>query len=616
MSRGEPLGIDLDELVASFEKGVPVHRTVPGGHLDIERPLPVLLLHRSRPGDTATPQLLLGHSATLTVAEDAPQAEVAELLRTIVRSHADHFGAFLVVEVWPCSVADADDGLGFRIVAGAEEEDAQPAQVMRAALDDVSIGRARARVVIDHAPVAPPDRDQLLPDDELRDLGCLLLGLEIPAVYRAGDEGPLYPQSLRVLRRRLARALQETFFEFIRLNTNFELQDHRELGRRKLVAASMEIDRTLATFGAGLDFLLHITPVNTARAFEEFTASGYREEPSFHYRLLPFDPDLLKRELYQLPIEEVPDPTLQSLLREKRVELDRMVTLLEDRDTLRFRPGCTQIYPAVDDVLLADADTILTKVSPGQAGDAWVTPQEFARRAEREIATYAEAAPDMHLTVNLRDDMPGIMVSLGQLHLNASTKIAESRVEPLIHHEVGTHIVTYANGLVQPLKLMSAGLPGYEQTQEGLAMLAEYACGGLGPDRLRLIAARVIAVDMMSRGATFVDIFDRMHVELELRPEAAWSVTMRVTRGGGSTKDAIYLRGLTAVLDHLGSGHPIEPLLTGKIALAQVPLIEELLWRQILERPRVQPRWLEMDGAAERLQRVRDGIAVIDLVDH
>ena len=616
MSRGEPLGIDLEELVASFEKGVPVHRTVPGGHLDIERPLPVLLLHRSRKGDPATPQLLLGHSATLTVAEDAPQVEVSDLLRTIVRSHADHFGAFLVVELWPCSVVDADEGLGFRIVAGGKEEGGQPAQVLRGALDDVYLGRARARVDIDHGPVAPPGRDPLLADDELRDLGCLLLGLEIPAVYRAGDEGPVYPQSLRVLRRRLGRALQETLFEFIRLNTNFELQDHRELGRRKLMATSMEIDKSLATFGAGLDFLLHITPVNTVSAFEGFAASGYREEPSFHYRLLPYDPDLLRRELYQLPIEKVPDPTMQSLLREKRVELDRMVGLLEDRDTPRFLPGSMQVFPPVDDALLAEADTILTKVSPGTEPGAWVTPQEFAQRAEREIASYAGSAPEMHLTVNLRDDMPGIMVSAGQLHLNASTKIAESRVEPLIHHEVGTHMVTYANGLVQPLKLMSAGLPGYDATQEGLAMLAEYACGGLGPDRLRLIAARVVAVDMMSRGASFVDIFDRMHVELELRPEAAWSVTMRVSRGGGSTKDAIYLRGLIAVMDHIASGHSMEPLLTGKIALAQVPLIEELLWRQILEPPRVRPRWLDMDGAPERLQRVRDGISVIDLVEH
>ena len=616
MSRDRPLGLDVEDVVDALDAERPVHREVPGGHLDIERPLPVLIVHRALKSDPATAQLLLGHSATLVASHDVPVSELSDLLRSVVRTQADRFGAFLLIELWAAHDPAPGEGLGFRIVSPSSDEPDQPVQVLREALDRVYLGRSTARVDIAHGTVAPPDHEQLLPVDELQDLGCLFLGLEVPPVYRAGVEGPVYPQPLRVLRRRVARALQETFFEFIRVHTNFELQDHRELGRRKLVDAGTEIDKTLAAFGAGVDLLLHITPVNTASAFKEFAESGYGSEPSFHYRLLPFDPDLLKRELYQLPIEDVTDPTLQSLLREKRVELDRMVSLLEERDTPRFVAGSMQLYPAVDDALLAEADTILSKVDPSDAPAAWVTPREFAVRAEREIELYRDQAPDIQRTVNLRDDMPGVMVSQGRLHLNAITQIAQSRVEPLIQHEVGTHIVTYENGLVQPLLLMGAGLPGYEQTQEGLAMLAEFVSGGLEANRLRLIAARVVAVDMMSHGASFVDIFRRMHRDLELTVEASWSVTMRATRGGGSTKDAIYLRGFIEVLDHIGSGRSLEPLLIGKIALSQVPLIEELLWRQILKPPRLRPRWLDMAGAAERLQLVSEGTTVVDLVEH
>lgn len=613
--KGQALLDGIGDLTDALDQG-PVHLEVPGGFLDIERPLPVLLLHRSSPDDEATPQLLHGHSATLVISQDVLREEVAELLRAIVGAQADMFGAFLLVELWASSDITAVDDLGFRVVTSVSDEPVQPAEALHSALDRVYLGRAEGHVVIDHGDVAPPAQQQVLTDAELRELGCQLIGLEVPAIYRVGETGHAYPHPLRVLRRRVTRALQETFFHFIRVHTNYELKDHRELGRRKLVAAGSDIDRKLAAFGAGLDVLLHITPVNTASAFKEFVASGYSAEPSFHYRLLPFDPDLLKRELYQLPIEEVFDPTLQSLLREKRVELDRMITLLEDRDTPRFLAGSMQLYPAVDDALLAEADSILSKIDPSDTPAAWVTPQEFAARAEGEIAHYAKHAPDIQRTVNLREDMPGIMVSRGRLHLNSVTRIAQTRVEALIQHEVGTHIVTYENGLVQPLLLMSVGLPGYEQTQEGLAMLAEYVSGGLEADRLRLIAARVVAVDMVSHGAGFVDVFRRMHRELELGTEAAWSVTMRATRGGGSTKDAIYLRGLIEVLEHLGAGHPLEPLLTGKIALSQVPLIEELLWRQILKQPRLRPRWLDMDGASERLQRVREGLSVTDLVVH
>lgn len=606
---------DIAGIRAALEEGS-VHRELPGGSLDIERPLPVLLLHRSSPDDDATPQLLLGHSATLVISQDVPAQEIGELLRTVIRPQADRFGAFLLVELWASSDVTSAGDLGFRVVTGVSEEPVQPAQALHDALDRVYLGRSEGHVTIDRGEVAPPAQQQVLTDKDLGDLGCRLIGLEVPAVYRVGETGHAYPHPLRVLRRRVSRALQEAFFDFIRVHTNYELKDHRELGRRKLVAAGSEIDKSLAAFGAGLDVLLHITPVNTASAFKEFVDSGYATEPSFHYRLLPFDPDLLKRELYQLPIEEVSDPTLQSILREKRVELDRMITLLEDRDTPRFLAGSMQLYPPVDDALLSEADTILSKIDPAGSPTGWVTPQDFAERAEEEIALYSKHAPDIQRTVNLREDMPGVMVSKGRLHLNSITRIAQNRVEALIQHEVGTHIVTYENGLVQPLLLMSVGLPGYEQTQEGLAMLAEYASGGLEANRLRLIAARVVAVDMVSHGAGFVDIFRRMHRELELGRDAAWSVTMRVTRGGGSTKDAIYLRGLIEVLEHMGAGHPLDPLLTGKISLSQVPLIEELLWRQILKQPRVRPRWLGMEGASERIQRVREGISVTDLVVH
>lgn len=606
---------DPVKIVERLEKEHPVRCELPGGYLDIERALPLLVVHRVAPGDLATPQLLLGHSAALTVGREQPMAALRDLLGPIVRAQADRFGAFLLLELWPSPDHEMEERLGFRVVAGELDEAPQPAHVLREALEPVRVGRSKALVDITQQEVAPPGLQPLLEADELREMGCLLLGLEVPPVYRAAEGGPVYPQSFRVFRSRLTRALQETFFDFVRVHTNYELEDHRELGRRELVPAGTEIDKSLAAFGAGLDFLLHITPINTKSAFREFVDSNYEIEPSFHYRLLPFDPDLLKRELYELPIEDVSDPAIASILREKRLELDRMVTLLMDRDTPRFRHGSLQLYPAVDDALMAAADTILSKVPASAGPTGWVTPQEFAARAEEEIDLYRAVAPDMQATVTLREDMPGIMVSQGRLHLSATTRIARDRVEPLIQHEVGTHIVTYENGLTQPLLLLGAGLSGYEETQEGLAMFAEYISGGLGGDRLRLIAARVVAVDMMTDGAGFVEIFRRMHYELELTPEAAWSVTMRVLRGGGSSKDAIYLRGLLEVLDHLASGLPLEPLLVGKIALRHVPLIDELMWRKILAAPRLRPRWLDMDGARDRMQRVREGVSLIDLVE-
>ena len=189
------------------------------------------------------------------------------------------------------------------------------------------------------------------------------------------------------------------------------------------------------------------------------------------------------------------------------------------------------------------------------------------------------------------------------------------RVEPLLHHEVGTHVVTYQNGARQPLTLLTIGLPGYDETQEGLAVLAEYLTGGLDPRRLRVLAARVVAVGQMLDGAGFLDIFESLRTDFSIPTRTAWSIAIRVVVGGGSVKDAIYLRGITRILEALAEGSRLDVLLVGKLALDHIPLIQDLLERGVLVEPWIRPRWLDVPGAQERLDRLRAGASVTDLYE-
>ena len=91
-------------------------------------------------------------------------------------------------------------------------------------------------------------------------------------------------------------------------------------------------------------------------------------------------------------------------------------------------------------------------------------------------------------------------------------------------------------------------------------------------------------------------------------------MTSRATYGGGSTKDIIYLRGTERVLGYFAEGRDIDPLLAGKLSLDHVPLVEDLIQQGVLEPPWARPRWLSAPGAAERLERVRQGISVVDLL--
>ena len=71
----------------------------------------------------------------------------------------------------------------------------------------------------------------------------------------------------------------------------------------------------------------------------------------------------------------------------------------------------------------------------------------------------------------------------------------------MVHHEIGVHMVTTINAVNQPLNIFKwASTNTY--TQEGI-VLTEYLSGYLSIKRLKELALRVVAVDMMINGLDF-----------------------------------------------------------------------------------------------------------------
>ena len=204
--------------------------------------------------------------------------------------------------------------------------------------------------------------------------------------------------------------------------------------------------------------------------------------------------------------------------------------------------------------------------------------------------------------------------SSGNLFIGKRVKIPESRVEALIQHEIGTHVLTYVNGLNQPLHQLYCGLAGYDELQEGLAVLSEYLVGGLSPPRFRLLAGRVIAVQMLIDGATFTDTFRELKNRLGFASRSAYIITSRIYRSGGYTKDAVYLRGLVTLLDYLREGGKLEPLLVGKISIKNIPLINELQYRKVLKPALLSPKYLNEPQSLSRLEELRNGKRIFNLI--
>lgn len=291
--------------------------------------------------------------------------------------------------------------------------------------------------------------------------------------------------------------------------------------------------------------------------------------------------------------------------------------MLGDRGTKKFQYGSMQLYGGISPELEDVARQLIAKLPPrGKEGPhpRWVRASEFAELAEREIALYREEYPAMSASVEIRDDIVGLMVSSGNLLIGREVSIPESRVDALLQHEVGTHILTYFNGRAQPFHQLYCGLAGYDELQEGLAVLSEYLVGGLSRPRLRLLAGRVIAVKCLLEGASFIDTFRELNSHLGFEKATTFNLVARVYRAGGLTKDAVYLRGLVRLLDYLRKGGKLESLFVGKISAAHVPIIKELKWRGVLKETPLAPHYMKLAPTRPLLKQLSEGRTVLDLI--
>jgi uncharacterized protein (TIGR02421 family) len=597
-----------------LSRNLRIRRTLPGdGRLRLDRQLPFLCVYRSPPSghDVGTRDLVTTEAAYLFATGEPEYAPgIGRLCRSISETIQEHFGALLLIEIWAEEGGEALAAQhlsrpAFRIVAPECEALAATVAALEAGLHEVKLHGSLADVeVSEAADPAPPELEPLATGCRS---GCVAIGIAVRPVYRGGETTTLFPIVLQSLRRQLAVAIRKAVFAFTGRQAQ-RVAHFEALGPSAMAKASREVDQQLCEISQSFEFLLHSTPVNAEAAWEEFAVSGHRRLPTLYYRPLPYHPTLIKRQLFSVPIEHVEDSTLAHLFEQKQDELGQQLDALKNIGTPGFFYDSLHLHGKPDDSLVQLADDILVRTDDAEdeAGGPHVPILQVAAAAREHIDHYHQRLPDFNAKVQLTDGIASaLMVAHDQLLISQTASIREHRLEPLLHHEVGTHLLTYFNGRQQPLRLLYAGFPGYEALQEGLAVLAEYLVGGLTTGRTRTLAARVAAVHSMIEGASFIETFDLIHRQRGIGAKTAFMTTLRVYRGGGLTKDALYLQGLRDLLGYLRQGHDLEPLYVGKISLAHVPLVQELRRRGLVQPPALLPRFWADPAHQERLAECR-----------
>ncbi len=605
----------LDMVKTCLESGKAVRQDVGAdGRLHIDRPLPFLCVHLTKGEKNLAARDIAAAHASYLIAADIEEA--LPIIDAVGQEMVKRFGDFIVLDVDELEhdILLADDSpflphYEVKVSSSSHGPALNAKSVFIKAVCDAEIRFRTPRIT------SPSSEGEVLWGAPKNALCFPWLSVRFAPIYRQPESGADYPGLRETMIADLFDAGLRAFSAFANDATSIKVSSHRALGRKAFVDAVRRADRSIDDIAASFDFLLSVTPINARHAFKEFQESDFQRAPNFLYRPLGVDVEEQKRKLYSVAFEHLEDPVLYHLYREKQQEIDLQLTMLANLHNPKFQDFSRALYGAVEPELLSLAEDVLARCPPPlQEAVATADCYHVAKRARDMVAAYHAQSPEFDARVEIRDDLPpGLMVSGNKLFVSRHTVMEERRVDALLHHEIGVHLLTYFNGSAQGLRLFRSGLSGYEGVQEGLAVLAEHLAGGMTRERLRLIAGRVVGCAAMLDGASFVDTFRIMTGRLGFDNAGAFNSVLRIFRGGGLSKDAIYLRGLNEIIQHLRNGGALEPFWMGKISAAHFPVMQELTLRGLLRPPSISPGFLAPASAQERLEKIRSGLPIAEM---
>jgi len=411
----------------------------------------------------------------------------------------------------------------------------------------------------------------------------LVIPTEVKKIFMDELSGDAYPLVLEELKAGFKSAISETAAFFVRRYGKKKKTQKADMLSSIISAEVLVLDKKLFSLCKSVETLNFINPINLTVQRNLFFKKHSYISPSFHYKQLDINPYKFREKLYKLPVEDVFDADIQQLYRHVIDNLASKIDLLTTIGTDDFVYNSLKYYgePSPNDI--ANARFLLHL--PNEQYDREV--KTF--NADEAVKYFQEQAKKWRL--NCRVEKSAKIVAKAMVNnekalllINKDVVFNQKELRAYAYHELGIHMLTTINAKQHPLKVFSLGLTGNTHTQEGLAIYSEYRSGSLTIGRLRTIALRVIAVQYMLEQGDFVKTYHTLMNEFDLEKNFAFTLTIRVYRGGGFTKDHLYLKGFRDVLN-LAKDNSIDNLLVGKIGFLDFDITNEIVERGMITKP-------------------------------
>ncbi len=299
--------------------------------------------------------------------------------------------------------------------------------------------------------------------------------------------------------------------------------------------------------------------------------------------------------------------------------IESAIRMLAARGTPEFFEHSRTLYGVPDQPLRFDPATPLELAervheAMTELHEVDLVPPVVRSRTGEQVAAFidgevhehfGDAAPEVVLVDELSANATA---TTSRIKIRRGAKFTTKDAAQLLNHEAFIHVGTGLNGRTQrDIPILAIGHPGTTRTQEGLAVYSEYVSGTLGLDRLRRLADRIVAVQLVIDGADFIELY-RWFLERTPTPEQAFESTRRIFRGapmtGGApfTKDCSYLSGYLSVATFIraaftaGRADTLALLFSGKLDLFSIPALGELRSQGLVKPARFLPPWASDPG--------------------
>lgn len=413
----------------------------------------------------------------------------------------------------------------------------------------------------------------------------LVLATEVKKVFMDEITGTPYPPIIQGLAKSFKKIIVNNSQHYINRLANFNVKKKASLLHGDLQPELVKIDKSLFRLVKNFELLSFVNPANLEAEKTKFFKAKCNYNPEYRYKPLTIDPHIFKAKMFRLDVDSLEDIHFRQIYIDIINAYSDKVDMLSSLGTEKFLYNSLRYFGKSTEQDISNANFLMyCNELPQFEDETLLSTQEVFDIFKLEGEKYG-----FDFKVEQSNSIPSdalVINSKQTVYLKKGAVFSGSRITALLNHEIGVHMVTTKNAELQPLKFLSIGLPQNTHTQEGLAIMSELKSGCLTITRLKELAMRVLGVDMMAKGYDFKSTFHALSEKSTMNHDKLYYLVARIYRGGGFTKDYLYLNGFRKMLRLEDSGISSDNLFLGKTSHSYLPLLNEFVDRGILNKPK------------------------------